>query len=67
MTLLITGGGLLGSQIAALAVEEGERTLICDINPQKEAIGNIVDLNKVDMIQGDVLDLCQIRRRHFTH
>lgn len=49
----------MGSQIAALAVEEGERPLISDINPQKEAIGKIVDLNKVDIIQGDVLDFAK--------
>ena len=62
MTLLITGGGLVGSQIAALAIQDGERPLIYDINPQKEAIGKIVDLNKVDIVQGDVLNFARFEQ-----
>ena len=49
----------MGSQVAALAVQEGIRPIIYDTNPQREAIGRIVSLDKVDIIQGNVLKLDQ--------
>ncbi|MBI2183604.1 MAG: NAD(P)-dependent oxidoreductase [Thaumarchaeota archaeon] len=57
MTLLITGAGLVGSQIARIAVEKGERPVIYDLAPQPEVINQIVSLEKIDIVRGDVLDL----------
>ena len=55
MTTLVIGAGLIGSQIARILVERGEKPVLMDHAAQTKAIGEIVDLNRVTMIQGDVL------------
>jgi nucleoside-diphosphate-sugar epimerase len=55
MTTLIIGAGLVGSQIARILVEGGERPVLMDIAPQREAIADVVDLDRVTVIEGDVL------------
>jgi len=71
MPVLIIGSGLVGSQAARLEVERGERPVILELNPQPEALGEIVDLNQVSIVPGDVLrplDLAAvIRREGITH
>ena len=55
MSTLIIGAGLVGSQIAKILVDAGERPLVMDQRPQREVLSNIVDLDKIDLIEGDVL------------
>jgi nucleoside-diphosphate-sugar epimerase len=55
MTTLVIGAGLIGSQVARILVERGERPVLMDVAAQTQAIGQIVDLDKVTLIQGDVL------------
>ena len=55
MTTLVIGSGLIGSQVARILVERGETPVLMDVSAQREAIGQIVDLSKVTLIQGDVL------------
>jgi nucleoside-diphosphate-sugar epimerase len=55
MTTLIIGAGLIGSQVARILVERGEKPVLMDHAAQKEAIGQIVDLDKVTLVVGDVL------------
>jgi len=55
MTTLVIGSGLIGSQVARILVERGETPVLMDVAAQREAIGQIVDLAKVRLIQGDVL------------
>lgn len=55
MTTLIVGAGLVGSQVARILVERGERPVLMDPAPQPEALGEIVDLGRVTLIDGDVL------------
>lgn len=65
MAVLIIGAGLVGSQVARILVEQGERPVLMDRAPQPQALGEIVDLAKVDLLQGDVLEplsLMQILR-----
>ena len=65
MRVLIIGGGLIGSQIARILVEAGERPVVMDATPQREALAEIVDLERVMLVQGDVLnplDLVRIMR-----
>jgi nucleoside-diphosphate-sugar epimerase len=65
MTVLITGSGLIGSQIARQLVERGERPIILELAPQTEAVGDIVDISKIKITQGDVLaplDLTRVIR-----
>lgn len=55
MTVLVIGAGLVGSQIARILVDEGERPVLMDRAPQQKALGEIVDLAKVKIVEGDVL------------
>jgi nucleoside-diphosphate-sugar epimerase len=55
MSTLIVGAGLVGSQIAQVLVEQGERPVLFDASPQPEALGEIVDLSRCTLVEGDVL------------
>ena len=56
MAVLIIGGGLVGSQIARILVEEGERPVVMDVAPQQDALADIVDLERITLTQGDILN-----------
>lgn len=67
MTILVVGAGLVGSQIARILVEKGERPVLMDRAPQPRALGQIVDLAKLTLVEGDVLQplsLAGILREH---
>ena len=68
MAVLITGSGLVGSQIARLLVEAGERPTVLDLSPQMEALGEIVDADRLTVVQGDLLNPLDLVRaiRQFT-
>jgi nucleoside-diphosphate-sugar epimerase len=55
MTTLVIGSGLIGSQVARILVERGETPVLMDVAAQKGAIAEIVPLDKLTLIQGDVL------------
>ena len=55
MTTLVIGSGLIGSQVARILVERGEKPVLMDHAAQPQAIGQIVDLGKVTLVEGDVL------------
>ena len=55
MTTLVIGSGLIGSQVARILVERGETPVLMDVAAQAKSIGQIVDLAKVTLVQGDVL------------
>ncbi|MBI3940915.1 MAG: NAD(P)-dependent oxidoreductase [Acidobacteria bacterium] len=66
MAILIIGAGLIGSQIARLEVERGQRPVIFDISPQPDALAAVVDLDTINLVQGDLLnplDLVNVVRR----
>ena len=56
MSVLIIGSGLIGTQIAKIEVDLGERPIVMELSPQLEAIGRLVDLDKIEVRTGDVLD-----------
>ena len=60
MSTLIIGAGLVGSQVARILVEQGERPVLMDRAPQSRALGEIVDLEKVAIVEGDVLEAYKI-------
>ena len=67
MAVLIIGGGLVGSQVARILVEQGERPAIMDRAVQAEALGDIVALDRVDLCSGDILNpltITEAIRRH---
>ena len=55
MTTLVIGAGLIGSQVARILVERGEKPVLMDVAAQPKSIGEIVDLGKVTLSQGDIL------------
>jgi nucleoside-diphosphate-sugar epimerase len=55
MTTLVIGAGLIGSQVARILVERGEKPVLMDVAAQPAAMGQIVDLSKVALVQGDIL------------
>lgn len=55
MTTLVIGAGLVGSQVARILIEQGEQPVIMDFAAQTKSIGEILPLDKVTMIQGDIL------------
>lgn len=55
MTVLITGAGLVGSQVAAILVGQGQRPRVLEPRPQRDALRRIVDLERIELLDGDVL------------
>lgn len=55
MTTLIIGAGLVGSQVARLLIERGERPVLMDRAPQADALAQILDLSRAELIEGDIL------------
>ena len=55
MTTLVIGAGLIGSQVARILAERGDKPVLMDVSAQPAAIGQIVDLSKVALVQGDIL------------
>ena len=65
MAMLIIGAGLVGSQMARILVDHGERPVLLDVAPQRDALADIVDLERVTLRQGDILqplDLVRVIR-----
>lgn len=55
MTTLVIGAGLVGSQVARVLVEQGEKPVVMDHAAQSECVAQIVPLDNLTMIQGDIL------------
>ena len=55
MTTLVIGAGLIGSQVARILTEQGEKPVVMDFAPQPKALSEIVALDKLTLVQGDVL------------
>jgi nucleoside-diphosphate-sugar epimerase len=67
MATLIIGAGLIGSQIARMLTGEGGKPVLMDRAHQRQALGEIVDLDRVALVEGDVLrplDLARVLREH---
>jgi nucleoside-diphosphate-sugar epimerase len=56
MSVLITGGGLIGVQIARLEQEAGREPVIFDVAPHREALGDFLDLDHCTIVKGDILN-----------
>jgi len=62
MATLITGAGLIGSHVARLLLARGEPAVLFDVRPNRAAIGSVVDLESVELIQGDIEDAAALDR-----
>jgi nucleoside-diphosphate-sugar epimerase len=56
MTVLVIGGGLVGSQVARILVEEGTRPVVMDRAPNQAALAAILDPAAIELVRGDVLN-----------
>lgn len=54
MSVLITGAGLVGSQIARLEQEAGRTPVVFDVAPRAEALADFVDLDRCVIVRGDI-------------
>jgi nucleoside-diphosphate-sugar epimerase len=67
VTVLVIGAGLVGSQIARILVQNGERPVLMDRAPQPQALGRIVELSRVTLVEADLLQplaLASVLREH---
>ena len=67
MTTLVIGSGLIGSQIARILVEQGERPVLMDRAHQEDALREIVNIERVVLAPADVLqplELTLLLREH---
>jgi nucleoside-diphosphate-sugar epimerase len=62
MTILITGAGIIGTLAARKLVDMGEMPILYEIAPQMANITLYVDINKVRLIRGDILDFPDLLR-----
>jgi nucleoside-diphosphate-sugar epimerase len=60
MPTLITGAGQVGSYVAARLVEMGERPVLFDVSPPVAATAEVVALDRVGIVKGDLLDLADL-------
>jgi nucleoside-diphosphate-sugar epimerase len=54
MSVLITGAGLVGSQVARLEQEAGRTPVIFDVAPRADALSDFVDVDRCVIVRGDV-------------
>lgn len=67
MTTMITGAGLIGSQVARIIAQQGEKPVLFDIAPNLTALADVVELDRVALFRGDLLnpfDLGRVIREH---
>ena len=62
MTVLITGAGIVGTLAAKKLMDMGERPVLYEIAPQIANIASYVDINKIRLVRGDILDLGDLLR-----
>lgn len=56
MSLLITGVGLVGAQIARFEQEAGGTPVLFDVAPNRRALADFVDLDNCIVVRGDLLN-----------
>jgi nucleoside-diphosphate-sugar epimerase len=62
MTVLITGAGLVGTQVARLEVEAGRTPVLFDIAPRLESIHDVVAADGCVVVRGDILEPFELMR-----
>lgn len=60
MTVLITGAGNIGCELAQDLVARGERVVLFDLYPSLDRIRTFVDLDKITVVTGDITDIEQV-------
>ncbi len=57
MRVLVTGAGMVGCYLARELTEAGDEVTLFELNPVMPYIKNVVDLNRVKVVRGNILNL----------
>ena len=57
MNILITGAGLIGSNAARHAVDNGHKVVLLDLSPNRDYIDKVVGKDRYDAVAADIRDL----------
>ncbi|MGH7768137.1 MAG: NAD-dependent epimerase/dehydratase family protein [Candidatus Binatia bacterium] len=57
MSVLVTGGGLIGCHFAKRMADDGNKIVIYDLSPNREYIDEIVGPNRAEVVAADMRDL----------
>lgn len=57
MNILITGAGLIGSNAARHAVDNGHKVVLFDLSPNRDYIEKVVGKDKCDVVAADMRDM----------
>jgi nucleoside-diphosphate-sugar epimerase len=57
MNILITGAGLIGSNAARHAVDNGHKVALFDLSPNRDYVDKVVGKDKCDVVAADMRDL----------
>ena len=57
MNILITGAGLIGSNAARHAVDNGHKVVLFDLSPNRDYLDKIVGKDRYDAVAADIRDL----------
>jgi UDP-glucose 4-epimerase len=60
VTVLITGAGNIGCEVAQGLVARGERVVLFDINPSLDRVRLFVDPDQIAIVKGDITDIEQV-------
>lgn len=67
MTILITGAGIVGCQIAQQLAATGIRPILYDLSPNRDLITTLVADGTFELVQGDVRDAARLADVVATH
>jgi nucleoside-diphosphate-sugar epimerase len=60
MSVLVTGAGLVGSQVASKLVTKDETAVLYDVAPRLDYLTTVLDLSRVKVVVGDILDMARL-------
>ncbi len=61
-SVLVTGAGMVGAFAAAELLRTGETPVLYDLAPARDYLGTVLDLSRIKIVRGDILDIpCLIR------
>jgi len=60
MSVMVTGAGMVASQVAAKLVERGESVVIYDLSPRLDYLETVLDLNRVEIVIGDITEIARL-------
>lgn len=67
MSVLITGAGIVGCQVARVLVDRGQPVVMLDLAPNRAHIESLVPPGAVEIVQGDVRDAAALETLAVRH